>query len=155
MKAAITESPIEVADVLASVGSPADGAALLFLGTVREQNDGRPVSGMRYDAYAAMATEVLEAIASEAAAQAGSDRISVVHRIGELAIGEVSVAIAVSTPHRAEAFEAARYVIEQIKVRLPVWKHEHYTDAPSRWLDGAIPPAGAGEASRPAVGGDR
>jgi molybdopterin synthase catalytic subunit len=65
---------------------------------------------------------------------------------GELQIGEVSVAIAVSTPHREQAFAAARYVIEQIKVRLPVWKHEHYADAgESRWLDGAVPPAAGGE----------
>jgi molybdopterin synthase catalytic subunit len=139
----VTESEIRPADVLAAVGSPADGAALLFLGTVREQNDGRPVSGMRYDAYAAMALAVLREIATEAAAQAGSDRIAVEHRTGELAVGEVSVAIAVSTPHRAEAFDAARYIIEQIKLRLPVWKHEHYLAGASRWLGGAVPP-GAG-----------
>jgi molybdopterin synthase catalytic subunit len=140
MRAWITQDPIDTGAVLASVGTPADGAVLLFLGTVRAENGGRPVRGMRYDAYAAMAEAVLRALAAEAAGRAGSDRVSVVHRVGELEIGEVSVAIAVSTPHRADAFDAARYIIEQIKLRLPVWKHEHYTDGRSRWLPGAEPP---------------
>jgi molybdopterin synthase catalytic subunit len=139
----ITRDVIDPAAVLALVGSSADGAALLFVGTVREHNDGRPVRGMRYDAYDSMAQQVLHEIAAEAAARAGSDSIAVVHRTGELEIGAISVAIAVSSPHRAEAFDAARYIIEQIKLRLPVWKHEHYTDAPSRWLDGAAPPVRA------------
>jgi molybdopterin synthase catalytic subunit len=142
MKSWITTEAIEPTQVLASVGSAADGAVLLFLGTVRDRNDARPVRGMRYDAYAGMAEDVLRTIADEAAEIAGSDRIAVVHRTGELAIGDISVAIAVSTPHRAAAFDAARHVIEQIKVRLPVWKREHYTEGGSRWLDGAVPPAG-------------
>jgi molybdopterin synthase catalytic subunit len=143
MLARMTTDPIDVAAVLASVGSPADGAVLLFVGTVRDENDGRSVRGMRYESYAAMAEPVLAEIAGEASTQAGSDRMAVVHRTGELQVGEVSVAIAVSTPHREQAFAAARYVIEQIKVRLPVWKHEHYVDTgESRWLDGAVPPAG-------------
>jgi molybdopterin synthase catalytic subunit len=139
----ITDRVIDTAEVLGTVGGASDGAMLLFLGTVREQNDGRPVRGMRYDAYAAMAESVLADIAREATEQAGTHRISVVHRTGELSIGDVSVAIAVSTPHRAEAFEAARYIIEQIKLRLPVWKHEHYSDGGSEWLDGATPPVGS------------
>jgi molybdopterin synthase catalytic subunit len=86
---------------------------------------------------------VLSAIAQEAALLCGTDHIAVVHRTGELMIGDVSVAIAVSTPHRAEAFEAARYIIEHIKQRLPVWKHEHYVDGAAQWLSGAIPPGAA------------
>jgi molybdopterin synthase catalytic subunit len=152
MREWITTGPIEAAQVLGEVGSRADGAVLLFLGTVREQNDGRPVTGMRYDAYTAMADQVLHAIAAEAAEQAGTDRIAVVHRTGELAIGEVSVAIAVSTPHREPAFAAARFIIEQIKLRLPVWKHEHYADRESRWLEGAVPPVTAAAPAGPAGG---
>ena len=140
MHTSVTHDVIDPATVLARVGAPADGAVLLFLGTVREQNDGRAVTGMRYDAYVEMADPVLRDIAAEAAARAGTDRIAVVHRTGELAIGDVSVAIAVSTPHRAEAFDAARYVIEQIKQRLPVWKHEHYVEGDAAWLRGAVPP---------------
>jgi molybdopterin synthase catalytic subunit len=140
VKSWITGQAILPQDVLDAVGSPAHGAVLLFLGTVREQNEGQPVRGMRYDAYAEMAEAVLHAILTEAAEVAGSDRIAAVHRTGELSIGEVSVAIAVSTPHRAQAFAAARHVIEQIKLRLPVWKHEHYIQGASRWLGGAVPP---------------
>ena len=140
--AAVVTRPIDPADLLGRVGSDRDGAALLFLGVVRDHADGRAVEGMRYDAYEEMAAQVLQAIAREAAERAGSDRVAVVHRVGELAIGEVSVAIAVSTPHRAEAYDASRYVIEEIKKRLPVWKKEHYADGPSAWKDGAVPPVG-------------
>jgi len=122
------------------VGAPEDGAVLLFLGTVRNQNEGRRVVGMRYDAYVAMAESVLAEIAAEAATRLGTDRIVVAHRIGNLRVGEVSVAIAVSSPHRAEAYEASRYVIEEIKKRLPVWKEEHYAEGDARWLEGQVPP---------------
>lgn len=143
MHTSITGAVIDPQAVLAMVGSPADGAVVLFLGTVREHNEGRTVNGMRYDAFAEMAEPELRNIAAEAAARAGSDRIAVVHRIGELSIGDVSVAIAVSSPHRAESFDAARYVIEQIKLRLPVWKQEHYVEGSSEWLAGAAPPGSA------------
>jgi molybdopterin synthase catalytic subunit len=147
MRSRVTTDPIDPAAVLADVGDAADGAVLLFLGTVRNHNDGRPVTGVRYDAYVEMAERVLSAIAREAAERLGTDRIAVVHRIGELAVGEASVAIAVSSPHRAEAFDACRYVIEEIKQRLPVWKEERYIEGGSRWLDGQIPrvPEVAGE----------
>ena len=137
--------PIDPAEVLSRVGSDQDGAAILFLGVVRDHADGRPVEGMRYDAYVEMADGVLAQIASEAAERLGTDRVAVVHRTGELAIGEVSVAIAVSSPHRAEAFDATRYVIEEIKKRLPVWKKEHYADGGTAWVAGTVPPGtGAG-----------
>jgi molybdopterin synthase catalytic subunit len=139
----ITTDPIDAAVVLQSVGSPADGAIVLFLGTVREENERRPVRGLRYDAYVEMAERVLREIVNGAVTRSGSDRIAVVHRIGELEVGDVSVAIAVSTPHRADAFAAARSVIEEIKERLPVWKQEHYVSGEARWLAGTVPPAGA------------
>ena len=135
-RAAIVRAPIDPAAVLAEVGAPADGAILLFLGTVRDHAEGRAVSGMGYDAYETMAADVLRAIADEAAARLGTPRVVVVHRVGELAIGEVSVAIAVSSPHRDAAYEASRYVIEEIKQRLPVWKHEHFVEGESRWVAG-------------------
>ena len=134
----ITRDPIGAQSVLRLVGREADGAITLFLGTVRNTNDGRPVTGMRYEAYVEMAEEVLRAIVYEAEQQSGG-RVAAVHRIGELAVGEVSVAIAASTPHRAQSFDACRYVIEEIKKRLPVWKHEHYADGQARWLDGHRP----------------
>jgi len=131
---------IDPAGVLASIGSEEDGAAILFLGIVRNHADGRSVTGMHYDAYVEMARPVLAEIASEAAELLGTDRLAVVHRTGELEIGEVSVAIAVSSPHRAESYEASRYVIEEIKKRLPVWKKERYADGNTAWVEGAVPP---------------
>ena len=140
---AVTADPIEASALLARVGDAADGAQLLFLGTVRDHNDGRPVRGVLYETYQAMAEEVLEQVAEEAAAQLRGGSLAVVHRVGELAIGEVSVAIAVSSPHRAEAYQASRYVIEEIKKRLPVWKQERYLDGDQRWLPGHDPAAEA------------
>ena len=142
--ASVGPERIDPATVLERVGSPEDGAVLLFLGVVRDHADGRAVSGMRYDAYTEMAEPVLAEIAREAAERLGTDRLAVVHRYGELEVGEVSVAIAVSSPHRAEAFEASRYVIEEIKKRLPVWKKEHYVDGSEAWVEGTVPPSPSG-----------
>lgn len=135
----VTPEAIDPAAVLARVGNPGDGAVAFFAGVVRNENDGRPVSGMEYEGYDEMAREELAAIVAEAAERAGTDRIAAVHRLGQLSLGEVSVAIAVSAPHRAEAFDAARYIIEEIKKRLPVWKREHYLDREAEWLDGHLP----------------
>jgi molybdopterin synthase catalytic subunit len=137
--AAIVREPIDPARVLALVGDEQDGASLLFLGVVRDHNDGRSVGGVNYDAYEEMAAQVLSEIVDEAARAAGTDRVAAVHRIGELRVGEVSVAIAVSSPHRAEAYDASRYVIEEIKKRLPVWKKERYSDGAEEWVEGRTP----------------
>jgi molybdopterin synthase catalytic subunit len=138
--ASITRDAIDVNALLASVSAPSCGAISLFLGTVRDENDDRAVSGMRYDAYEAMAQQVLQEIVDEALRTMREGAIAAVHRIGELSIGDVSVAIATASPHRAPAYEASRYVIEEIKKRLPVWKHEHYVDGAAAWLDGVVPP---------------
>jgi molybdopterin synthase catalytic subunit len=135
----VTRDPIDPAGVLARVGGPEDGAVILFLGTVRNQNQGRPVSGMDYQGYEDMARSLLAAIAGEASERTGSERIAAVHRLGTLALGDVSVAIAASDPHRGAAFDAARYVIEEIKTRLPVWKREHYLEGEPEWLEGHQP----------------
>lgn len=139
----ITDAVIDPAAVLDAVGSADDGAVLLFLGTVRNRNDGREVTGMRYDAYRTMAEKVLREIAEETAGEHGTDRIAAVHRTGELEIGEISVAVAVSSPHRAEAFAACRRLIDDLKLRLPVWKQEHYVEG-SEWLEGNEPPVAEG-----------
>ena len=138
---ALVREPIDPAEVLARVGHDEDGAALLFLGTVRNHADERPVTGITYEAYEEMAAPVLSDIAGEAAELLGTDRLVVVHRVGELTVGEHSVAIAASSPHRAQAFEASRYVIEEIKKRLPVWKKEHYAGGRDEWVAGTTPTA--------------
>ncbi len=135
----IVKDPIDPAGLLASVGSDADGASMLFTGVVRNHNQGRVVGGVRYDVYEEMATGILAQIAEEAKQLVGIDHIAVVHRVGELTVGDVSVALAVSSPHRAEAFEACRFIIEEIKKRLPVWKKERYGDSVEEWVEGITP----------------
>lgn len=142
MRAWITRDPISADSVLGLVGGSADGAIDLFLGVVRDHNDGRPVAGMHYDAYEEMAGQTLNAIVKEAAALPGVGKVAAVHRIGELGIGDVSVAIAASAPHRAAAFAACRYIIEEIKQRLPVWKQERYATGDRKWLSGEQAHAG-------------
>lgn len=149
--ASVTAEVIDPTAVLSRVGHDQDGAMLLFVGVVRNHADGRSVSGMRYDAYVEMAEPELTRIAEEAAARLGTDRLAVVHRIGELEIGEVSVAIAASSPHRAESFDATRYVIEEIKKRVPIWKKEHYLEGDAAWVKGVVPP-GTGATEPGAVG---
>ncbi len=141
MYSAITDQPVSAERVLAHVGDDADGAVCVFVGVVRDHNHSRRVTAVHYSAYHDMAERVLAEIAAEAAARAGSERVAVVHRTGRLQVGEASVAIAVSSPHRAQAFDACRYVIEEIKQRLPVWKQEEYADGAAAWLGGVTPEA--------------
>ena len=140
--AAITHEPIDAARLLGDSVSAGDGAALLFWGVVRNQNDGRAVSHLEYHAYAGMAERVMHRIAEEAVSRYGVGDVRIVHRIGKLAIGEASVAIAVASPHRAEAYEASRYVIEELKKRVPIWKREGYVEGESEWVAGFTPEAG-------------
>ncbi len=135
----VTHDPLDPSEVMRRVGAPGDGAVVLFVGTVRDHADGRPVTRMEYEGYREMAESVLREIATEAAEIAASDRVAVVHRLGSLEIGEASVVIAVSSAHRGQAYAASRHVIEEIKKRLPVWKKEHYADGPSRWVRGTTP----------------
>jgi len=139
--AAIVRKPIDPAHVMTLIGADQDGASILFLGVVRDHNDGRSVEGVRYDAYEEMAEKVIAEIVDEAVRVADTDRIVAVHRIGELRVGEISVAIAVSSPHRAEAYDSSRYIIEEIKKRLPVWKKERYSDGAEEWVEVRKPDA--------------
>lgn len=141
----ITSDPIDAAALLASCAAPSDGAVLLFVGVVRNHNEGREVGHLEYEAFAPMAERVLRQIVDEARERWETGTMAVVHRVGRLEIGEASVAIAVAAPHRGEAYEASRYVIEELKRRVPVWKREGYLDGQSEWLDGSTPVA-AGEA---------
>ena len=134
--AAVVTGPIDPARLLGDAVSPEDGAALLFWGVVRNVNDGRAVSHLEYSAYAGMAERMMQRIGEEAIARYGVGDVRVVHRVGRLEVGEASVGIAVASPHRAEAFEACRYVIEELKRRVPVWKREGYVDGESEWVPG-------------------
>lgn len=134
---ALVSEPIDIAALLARVSSPTVGAVASFLGTVRNVNDNRAVTGIEYSAYEEMAEREMRAIVSEAAAQVDGvpPMIAIEHRLGELSLGDISVAIAVSHARRAPALDACRYVIEQLKKRVPIWKREHYADGSRAWVD--------------------
>ena len=141
MYSAIVDRPIDVNAIMNRVDRSANGATVLFLGTVREINDARDVTGIEYTAYRSMAERELASIVEEAAVLADSNDVAVEHRLGELAVGECSVAIAVGHPHRGRAFEAARYIIEELKQRVPIWKREHYVDGTREWVSATSSPA--------------
>ena len=135
MRTAMTRRPLDPTSLLREVASIGNGASILFVGTVRDVNDGRAVSGMEYAAYESMAARELESIVTEAASRFGTADIVVEHRIGPLRLGEASVVIAVAHPHRAQAYDASRFVIEEIKRRVPIWKREEYVDGTREWVD--------------------
>lgn len=134
-RASILTGEIDPASLINEVASPQYGAISLFVGTVREVNEGRSVSAIEYSAYRSMATAELERILDEAEERFGVSALVVEHRIGLLALGDVSVAIAAAHAHRAPALDCTRYVIEEIKKRVPIWKKEHYTDGTREWVD--------------------
>lgn len=135
MRTGLVGVPIDIAAIAAEVSSPANGALSLFVGTVRDTNDGRPVDGIEYNAYAPMAEREMAEIAREAAERYGATHIVIEHRTGYLALGEASVAIAVAHPRRANAMDATRWIIEALKLRVPIWKLEHYTDGARQWVE--------------------
>ena len=129
----ITEAPISAAALVAQVRTDADGAVVAFEGVVRDNNAGKGVSYLEYEAYPAMAEREMAIIGSEAMREYGATNIAIVHRVGRLEIGDVSVAITVGAPHRREAFAACAYAIDAVKERVPVWKKEQYADG-AQWL---------------------
>jgi molybdopterin synthase catalytic subunit len=134
-RASIVTREIDPASLIEEVGSPQYGAISLFAGTVREINEGRGVSAIEYSAYKSMASAELERILDEAEAQFGVSALVVEHRIGLLGLGDVSVGIAAAHQHRTPALDCTRYVIEEIKKRVPIWKNEHYADGTREWVD--------------------
>lgn len=134
-RASILTSEIDPASLINEVSSPQHGAISLFVGTVREVNEGRSVSAIEYSAYKSMASAELERILDEAEAQFGVSALVVEHRIGLLGLGDVSIAIVAAHPHRAPALDCTRFVIEEIKKRVPIWKKEHYADGTREWVD--------------------
>lgn len=134
---AVTEDVLSGADALEFCNAPGHGAADLFVGRVRDINQGRSVRGVSYDLHELLCRNVFEEIAREALDQWGQEsRLWLVHRRGRLMVGEASVVAAVSSRHRDEAFKACRYLVEQMKHRAPIWKQEHYVDGDSEWVKG-------------------
>jgi len=142
LRAAIVHAPIDVSALVARASHERVGAVSVFIGTVRDLNDGREVSGMEYEAYEGMAERELHAIATEADVRFPGVRLVIEHRVGHLTLGDASVVIVAAHMHRAPALDAARYVIEALKVRVPIWKREHYVDGDRQWIDPTATPVG-------------
>lgn len=138
----ITDEPIDPAALLAAVGHPSAGGTVLFVGTTRQENEGRSVERLEYEAYRDMALREMEKISAEIAQRWDVVAIAMTHRVGVVPVGEASVAVAVSAAHRDAAFQACRYGIDTLKTVVPIWKKEHYRDG-ERWI-GACGHAAAG-----------
>ena len=133
--ARLVSRQIDITELTSEVAGDDRGAISLFLGTVRNSNEGRAVNGIDYSAYDAMAVAEMNRIVSEAADRFTGVEIALEHRTGTLNVGDVSVAIACAHAHRSPALDATRYVIEELKKRVPIWKREHYLDGTSEWVD--------------------
>jgi molybdopterin synthase catalytic subunit len=131
----VTPDELNTAEAVAAVGSPAAGAITVFLGVVRDNNLGRRVQYLEYDAYPSMAEKVMRELAEEAKERFGLEDCAVLHRTGRLEIGEASLLIAVSCGHRAESFEAGHWLVNEIKKKVPVWKKEVWEDGEA-WIEG-------------------
>ncbi len=130
----LTRTPIDPERVRAAVQSPAAGAVVLFLGTVREWTGQRRTVALTYEAYADMARDQLAQLAAEARARWPLTGCAVEHRLGRVELGEASVAIAVSAAHRRAAFEGGQWLIDRIKEVVPIWKQEQYADGATEWV---------------------
>lgn len=137
IRVALRHDPLDPASLVSEVGRPDAGATALFLGTARDHSDDKTgVTHLEYEAYAEHVEAKLREICDEATARWPVLSVAVEHRVGNVAVGEASVAVAVSTGHRGDAFEAARYVIDELKKRVPIWKREHWPGG-SEWVEGA------------------
>lgn len=131
---ALAETPIDIARLRAGLLDDRVGGYASFEGWVRNHNEGRNVLGLRYEAYAALAEAEGEKVLSEAMSKFDVLDVRCVHRIGDLAIGELAVWVGVSAAHRDAAFAACRYIIDEVKQRVPIWKHERYAEGDAGWL---------------------
>jgi molybdopterin synthase catalytic subunit len=131
---ALTNEPIDTAAILAQASSHEAGAIVLFLGTTRELTQGRRTASLDYECYPEMAEKKLAELEAEARRRWPLTGCVIVHRLGHLELGEASIAIAVSSPHRQQAFEAGKWLIDTIKEVVPIWKKENWADGTSEWV---------------------
>jgi molybdopterin synthase catalytic subunit len=136
----LRRSPIDMAAIVRDVRAGQDGAIVTFDGFVRNESHGRRTLYLEYEAYEPMALAKMKEIGQLIHEKFSIDRVAIVHRLGRLEIGETSVFIAVSAPHRAAAFDACRFAIDTLKRTVPIWKKEYFEDG-AVWADGELPPA--------------
>ena len=130
----LTHDPIDYFVLTESIRSVSSGAVVLFLGTVREQTGGRRTVALDYEGYPEMARAKLAELEAAARCRWPIDRVGIVHRLGHLDLGDISVAVAVSCPHRQQAFEAGKFLIDELKVSVPIWKKENWDDGSTEWV---------------------
>lgn len=133
----LTDAPLNLGELVAEVCAKDRGAVLVFLGLVRNSPEDGDVTEIDYSSYPEMAEAEFGRIVGEAAARWPQARVSLRHRLGRVPVGEASIAIAVGAPHRAEAYDASRYVIEETKRRVPLWKKERFSDGSALWVQPA------------------
>ena len=134
VQSALTTQPLSVAEHEAAVAHPAAGAVVSFAGVVRDHDGGRGVARLVYEAHPS-AEAVLAEVAAEIAKDPSVYGVAVSHRVGELSVGDVALAAAVATAHRAEAFSICARLVDTVKARLPVWKHQHFADGTDEWVN--------------------
>jgi molybdopterin synthase catalytic subunit len=142
-----SHTPLEPERLRAALADPTCGGYAAFEGWVRDHNEGASVRRLEYEAFEALAVREGERILAEAVERFGVARVACAHRLGELAVGELAVWVGVSAPHRDEAFRACRYIIDEVKHRLPIWKKEHYLSGDSGWVNCERCASGAGAAA--------
>lgn len=134
--AELRDTELSVDEVRAAVTDPAAGGVALFVGTVRDHDHGRGVTRLSYSAHPSAAAE-LRAVAEKVAAEFEVRALAAVHRVGDLAVGDIAVVVAVACPHRAEAFAACHALIDRLKESVPIWKHQSFGDGEGEWVNGA------------------
>ncbi|MFI6500740.1 molybdenum cofactor biosynthesis protein MoaE [Nonomuraea typhae] len=129
----IRDTPLSVDEVMAAVSDHAAGGTTLFVGTVREQDHGKPVTRLSYSAHPS-AEEELRRVAEKVAADFPVTALAAVHRTGDLELGDIAVIVAAACPHRGEAFAASRRLIDDLKAEVPIWKHQVFADGSAEWV---------------------
>ncbi len=142
---ALLHEPLDVAAADAYLRDARCGGLNLFVGTTRQWTGTRETVELAYECYEPMAIKEMQRLVDEAKARWPIERVCVLHRLGVVPVAEASVVVGVATPHRAAAFEACRFLIDELKVQVPIWKREHYTDGTTEWVQGAQPPRVEGE----------
>jgi molybdopterin synthase catalytic subunit len=138
----IRETPLSLDEVVKNVSRPGAGGIATFVGVVRDENDGRAVTRLDYSAYAVMAKREMQKIVDEIEREIEGARVSAIHRVGQLGVGDLAIVCAASAPHRGEAFRACRELIDRIKARVPVWKREWGPEGAAwvGWVDARCSP---------------
>ena len=134
--AELRDTPLSVDEVLSAVADPEAGGVAVFVGAVRDHDQGRDVVGLGYSAHPSAEAE-LRRVAEKIAASFSATALAAVHRVGDLAVGDVAVVVAASCPHRGEAFDACRALIDELKRSVPIWKHQLYAGGDSEWVNSA------------------